>query len=68
MVPFDDRRPTSIAPLDRVCEPILHARVDVELADPARRELALDRRDERPHEAASPIGRIDQHVQEARAT
>jgi len=68
MVPFDDRRPTSIAPLDRVCEPILHARVDVELADPARCELALDRPDERPHKAASAIRGIDQHVQEARAT
>jgi hypothetical protein len=66
MVPFDDRRPTSIAPLDRVRKPVLHARVDVELADPARREFALDRRDERPHETATAIPGIDQHIQETR--
>jgi len=68
MVPLYDRRATSIAPLDRVREPVLHARVDVELADPARHELALDRRDERPHETASPVRGIDQHIQQARAT
>jgi len=68
MVGLDHGGPRSIASLDRVREPVLDARVDLELVDPAREQLALDRCDERPHQAATPIGRIDEDVKEARTS
>lgn len=68
MVSFDERRAPSVTPLDRVRKAIVDARVDLELPYPARRELALDRADERPNQTLSPVQRIDEHVEEACAT
>ena len=67
MVLLDDGRPRSITPLDRVGESVFDTRVDLELAYPARGELALDRGDERPHQALPAIRGIDEHVEKARA-
>jgi hypothetical protein len=68
MVSFDDGRARSVVPLYVVGETVVHARIDLELVDPARRELALDRGDERPHQALPAIGGIDENVEEARAS
>jgi hypothetical protein len=54
-----------VPPLDRIGEAVLDARVDVQLADAAARELALDRGDERPHQTAPAMIRIDEDVVEA---
>jgi hypothetical protein len=67
MVPLDHRGARSITALHVVGEAVLDAGVDVQLANPASEELALDRRDERPDETPPAIRRIDQHVQQARA-
>jgi hypothetical protein len=67
VVPLDDGRPLAISPLDRVRESILDTRVDLELPDPARRKLALDGGNERPHQALPPARRIDEHVEKGRA-
>ena len=68
MVRFGDRRLSAVAPLDVVRESVIHARVDLELAYPACDEAALDRGDQQPHQTRTAIGRIDQHVQQARAS
>jgi hypothetical protein len=65
MVPFDDGRARSVTPLDVVCEAVVYARVDVELAYSSDDKLALDRLDESPHEAAPAVRGIDEHVQES---
>jgi hypothetical protein len=67
VVALDDCRPRSVPPLDRVRESILDPRVDLEFPDPASQELALDRRDERPHQAPPAVCGIDQHVEKAHA-
>ena len=63
MISFDHGRPGAVTPLEVVRESVLHTRVDVELAYPSGEELALDRGDQRPHQAPPPVGRIDQHVE-----
>ena len=59
MVLLDDGRATPVTLLDRVRESILDPRVDLEVPDPARGELALERGDERPHQALPAVGGID---------
>src|SRR5207248_11590658 len=48
-------------------ESVIDTRVDIELADPARCERALDGGDERPHQAAPTVRGIDEHVQKTGA-
>jgi hypothetical protein len=67
MVALDHRGPSSITPLDRVSESVLDTRVDLELRDTAGRELALDRGDQRPHQALAAVRGVDEHREKTRA-
>jgi len=67
VVRLDNPRALAIAPLYVVGEPVIHARIDLELVYSPRRELALDRGDHGPHQTAAAVCGIDQHVQQAGA-
>jgi hypothetical protein len=67
VIPFDNDRACAVAPLDGVRESVLDTRVDFEVPGPTGRERALDRGDERPYQAPSTVGRVDEHVEETRA-
>jgi len=67
MVRLDHPCALAVAPLHVSRESVVHARIDLELVDPPRRELALDRGDHRPHQTLPAVCGIDQHVQQAGA-
>jgi hypothetical protein len=64
---LDDASAWSVTTLDRVGESVLDSRVDIEVAEPPRRELALDLGDKRPDQTTPAVDRFDEHVEEARA-
>ena len=66
VVRLDDQGARSVATLERVGESVIDSRVDVEVRETARRELALDCRDERPDQASPAVTRIDKDVEETR--
>jgi hypothetical protein len=59
----DNGRTRSIPALDRVGEPVLDPRVDLELRDPDRSEPPLDSGDERPYQTLPAVRGIDQDVE-----
>jgi hypothetical protein len=67
MVRLDHGRARSVSSLHVVGEAVVHARIDVELADAPCGELALHRREERPDKTLPSVGGIDQHVQKGDA-
>ena len=66
MVRFDDQCTRPVATLDRVGKSVVDACVDVQVAETARRELALDFGHERPDQPSPAVTRIDEDVEEAR--
>ena len=68
MIRVDDHRARPVPTLDRVCESVVDSCVDVQLRETARRELALDGGQERPDQASPAVTRIDEDVEEARAS
>ena len=68
MVTLDDGGALSVAALDRIGETVLDPRVDLELAKPATYELALHSCEEWPDQATSAVGRVDEDIEQSRAT